>query len=427
MTAAQDAVSRLVLGPSGLRARDITSAAAQVRAAAQSNKDAGQVGHALTCAFALWRDRNYRRRRDAVAEIAARAGFSAALVDNSLDALLKPFTPDALASIARRASAVKRAIEPNVLGFIMAGNVAGAGIHEFTIALIAGAGLLVKSASAEPIFFEAFARTLAEIDSTVASRVATFNWGRARADLSAEMLASCDRVVAYGDDSTIRSLDESDKVLGFGSRVSAAVVAQSALAASRKDAVAESLALDVVMFEQLGCLSPHQIFVISPRPGAAREFAAALAHAIENLSATMPPAKLPLRDACEILALRERARWRRIAGEPIESFEGQRLEWTVVCDSRPASDDSFAVSPGFRTVSVTAARDIDDVRHSIAAASRWIEAIAVAGDDPETAALSAMLRGLGVPYICAPGAMQSPPLDWRHGGRCFLDVMLEQR
>lgn len=158
-----------------------------------------------------------------------------------------------------------------------------------------------------------------------------------------------------------------------------------------------------------------------------REFAVALARVIENLSATMPPAKLPLRDACEIRGLRERARWRRIAGEPIESFEGQRLEWTVVCDSRPASDDSFAVSPGFRTVSVTAARDIDDVRHAIAAASRWIEATAVAGDEAETAALSAMLRGLGVPYICAPGEMQSPPLDWRHGGRCFLDVTMEQR
>lgn len=427
MTAAQDAASRLVFGPSGLRARDITLAVAQVRAAAESNRDAGQVARALTRAFALWRDRNYRRRRDAVAEIAARAGFSAALVDSSLDALLKPFTAEAIASVARRVSAVKRVNEPQVIGFIMAGNVAGAGIHEFTIALIAGAGLLVKTASAEPIFFEAFARTLAEIDSTVASRVATFNWTRTRADLSAEMLANCDRVVAYGDDSTIRSLHESDKVLGFGSRVSAAVVAQSALATSRIDAVAESLALDVVMFEQLGCLSPHQIFVISPRPGAVREFAAALARVIENLSARMPPAKLPLRDACEILGLRERARWRRIAGEPIESFEGQRLEWTVVCDSRPASDDSFAVSPGFRTVSVTAARDIDDVRHAIAAASRWIEAIAVAGDEAETAALSAMLRGLGVPYICAPGDMQSPPLDWRHGGRCFLDVTMEQR
>ncbi|HYL59408.1 MAG TPA: acyl-CoA reductase, partial [Candidatus Acidoferrales bacterium] len=214
----------------------------------------------------------------------------------------------------------------------MAGNVAGAGIHEVAISLVAGAGIVVKTATAEPIFFEAFVRTLAEIDPTVAHCVAVLNWGRERTDLSGELLANCDRVMAYGDDSTIASLHANDKVLGFGSRVSAAVVAPSALARSRIDAVAESLARDVVMFEQLGCLSPHQIIVVSPALGAPREFAAALARALEGLSESMPPATLALRDACEIRTVRDRARWRRIAGDSIELFEGPDLGWTLVCD-----------------------------------------------------------------------------------------------
>jgi hypothetical protein len=48
-----------------------------------------------------------------------------------------------------------------------------------------------------------------------------------------------------------------------------------------------------------------------------------------------------------------------------------------------------------------------------------IEAIAVAGGDCEIEA-----SAMGIPYVCAPGEMQSPPLDWRHGGGGFLDVMV---
>jgi hypothetical protein len=424
MTVAASSAGRARFETSALHPRDVVSAAARVRAAAESSGDARRTAAALSRAFSLWRDRGYPLCRTASAEIAARAGFSVALVDNSLDALMRPFTADALEPIAARVQKAGCATGPSVIGFIIAGNVAGAGIHEVAIALIAGAGLVVKTATAEPFFFDAFVRTLAEIDSTVASRAAVLNWGRSRTDLSAELLANCDRVLAYGDDSTIASLHESNKVLGFGSRVSAAVVAPSALSFSRIGKVAESLARDVVMFEQLGCLSPHQIFVVSPAAGAAGEFATAIARALERLSVSMPPASLALRDACEIRGVRERARWRRIAGEPIESFEGPDLGWTVVCDSGLGVDLSLAVSPGFRTVTVTAARDFDEVRRTIAAASRWIEAIAVAGDDAETAALAAILRQVGVPYICAPGEMQSPQLDWRHGGRSLLDLML---
>ena len=247
------------------------------------------------------------------------------------------------------------------------------------------------------------------------------------------MAANCDRVVAYGDDATIESLHNMPAVIGFGSRVSGAVVAPGALVPERIDTVAESLARDVVLFEQLGCLSPHQIFVVSRSRDAAREFAARMATALDRLAYSMPPAKIPVRDAAEIIGIRERARWRRISGEPVELFEGARLGWTVVLEPEPARDDrpdqSFKVSPGFRTVYVTAERDEPEVRASLDAASRsgWIEAIAVAGDDPETRRITAMLATLGISYVSAPGEMQSPPLTWRHGGGAFLDMMVASR
>jgi hypothetical protein len=375
---------------------------------------ADRMADALARVFELWRDRNYARRRDAIAVIADSAGYSVAMLENSIDALLKPFTSDALKAMAARVSGNSGSHKPKTVGFIVAGNVAGAGIYEIAIALIAGARVLIKTASAEPIFFAEFARTLAEVDRDAGERIEVLNWSRARLDLTEELIAKCECVVAYGDDATIESLRKRSNVIGFGSRVSAALID-----ASRIDHVAESLARDVALFEQLGCLSLHHVFVVSPDGRGARDLAIGMSSALERLAVSMPSARIPVRDAAEIRGVRERARWRAIAGEPVELFEGRALEWTVVFEARP---DSFRVSPGFRTVHLTALRDLAEFRDCVGNMSGRIEAMAVAGNGCEIEA-----RAMGIPYVCGPGEMQSPPLDWRHGGGGFLDMMVGPR
>ena len=422
------------LDSSRLAESDIASAAARVRLAENINPGADRMAMALARAFELWRDRDYARRREAIAAIARSAGYSIAMLENSIDALLKPFTTDALKALAARVSSRGSIYRPATVGFITAGNVAGAGMHEIAIALLAGAGVVVKTASAEPIFFKEFARTLAEIDRDAGARIEVFQWSRARSDLTAALIANCERVVAYGDDLTIESLHNRPNVIGFGSRVSAAVVAPSAADPQRIDGVAELLVRDVALFEQLGCLSLHQVFVISHSGDAVRDLAIRMSAALERMGKSMPPARIPLHDAAQIRGLRERARWRRIAGEPVELFEGDQLQWTVVFEPRPdlfaasaVPEDSFKVSPGFRTVHVTQVRDLGEFRDCIAGVAGRIEALAVAGDESEAARIGATVGAIGIPYVCAPGEMQSPPLDWRHGGGGFFDMMIGAR
>jgi acyl-CoA reductase LuxC len=381
----------------------------------QSAESVDRMSDALARTFELWRDRNYARRRDAIATIAHAAGYSAAMLENSIDALLKPFTSDALKSMAGRPLKIDR---PKTIGFIAAGNVAGAGIHEIAIALIAGARVLIKTASAEPIFFAEFARTLAEVDRDAGERVEVSHWSRERADLTASLLEKCELVIAFGDDATIESLHRRN-VIGFGSRVSAALIAPEGIDSSRLDKIADLLARDVALFEQLGCLSLHHVFVVSPDGRAARTLALRMSVALERLGESLPPARIPIHDAGAIRGVRERARWRAIAGEPVELLESRGLGWTVIFEHRP---DSFKVSPGFRTVHVTAVRDLAEFRACIVSVSGRIEAMAVVGDDCEIEA-----RAMGIPYVCAPGEMQSPPLDWRHGGGGFLDIMMGSR
>ena len=80
--------------------------------------------------------------------LAAALGMTPALLDESLDALLEPVTAPSLKSLAAKLPVTNR-----IFGFLMPGNVPGAGIHEVCAALLAGAGLVIKSASGEPLFF----------------------------------------------------------------------------------------------------------------------------------------------------------------------------------------------------------------------------------------------------------------------------------
>jgi hypothetical protein len=343
-------------------------------------------------------------------------------MNDSIDALMQPFTSKALAALASRVNRRGTRNPADLLGFIMAGNVAGAGLHEVAIALVTGATLFLKTASNEPIFFSEFAGTLAEIDSEVASRIAIFTWQRDHADLTSVFTAKCDRIVAYGDDNTIASLG-GPKLIGFGSRVSGAVVGASVAAAPELDDRVDLLARDIAYFEQLGCLSPHHIFMVTPHSEIAGNFARRFSTALERLSKSMPPARIPLADAAKIVSIRENARWRRLAGDQIELFEGPRLEWTTIYD--PAA--SFAVSPGFRTIVVSAVRDLDDLRERLAPAMGLIEALAFSGNQSESEEFRAIVADLDVPYVARFGEMQSPPLEWRHGGRAFLDAITGAR
>ena len=70
-----------------------SGAISQMRVARRAGRDADRAASALARAFARWRDRNYRARRDAIAANRAFGRvFSSLLLENSIDALLKPFT-----------------------------------------------------------------------------------------------------------------------------------------------------------------------------------------------------------------------------------------------------------------------------------------------------------------------------------------------
>jgi hypothetical protein len=95
------------------------------------------------------------------------------------------------------------------------------------------------------------------------------------------------------------------------------------------------------------------------------------------------------------------------------------MRWTVIYDGAAG----FSASPGYRTVFVSALKGADELGERLGAAAGRLEAFALSAPPDIRVRLDAGLRLLGVSYVCEPGRMQSPPLDWAHGGGAMLELL----
>ena len=211
---------------------------------------------------------------------------------------------------------------------------------------------------------------------------------------------------------------------GFGHRVSGALVAAEMAPGGEAVAVAGAIARDVSLFEQQGCLSPHHVFVEAPCAGTAGEFARELAAALDRYAARIPPPRrYGLEEAAALRRVREGARWRAIGGDTVVLRESGGLGWAVICDEAAR----FTPSPGYRTVTVSPIADLDDLLRRLQPVAGQIEAFAIAASAARGERLREGLATIGASYLCKPGAMQSPPLDWSHGGGEFMRALAGSR
>jgi hypothetical protein len=374
--------------------------------------------------------------REARSAIAGHWGWFEPVLQFSLQALCRPFV------VGEELRKFACGLQPRseVIGFVMPGNIPGGGLHELIATLLAGRAAIVKTSSREPVFFRSFARVLAASNPDLAARLVVFTWGREAASLTTAMRGACDRLVVFGDDETImqpllkdakpgRDPGTDAQFAGFGARVSGIVLTAGALKNRWREKILHTIALDIIAFEQRGCLSPHHIFIGGPEH-IAEEFATALARYLEASTSELPPppARLALEDAAAVRRVRERARWRAIGGRAVRLREGPLPGWCVIYDR----DADFTASPGFRTVFVSPFASATNLERRLAPVAGGLEAMAFKPEptidaNEYVAALRRVIEEAGATYICEPGQMQSPPLDWAHGGGIFLRSLIGTR
>lgn len=374
------------------------------------------TARALADLFSQWRQPDFPLRRRALDATCALNGINRDLLEASLDALLRNFTAENLLALAQR-----RPRANLVVGFIMPGNVTGAGLHEVVQTLIAGGCALIKPASADPYFFPALAHSLHALDARLGARLAVHNWSRAEQEATRALSGACDLVVGFGDDATIAQLGAlmGDKLIDFGARMSIALIGR---AAALDDELAQALARDATLFEQRGCLSLHQVFLEGADSEQARLLAQKIARALAHLAQRWPAGQANLGDTASARAVSAEAYWRMAGGQDVRVWSDEdQLDWSVICD--PGAE--LGASPLGRTLRIATAADRDELQARLPKGELGVEGVALADPAGDLKALQAHLRELGASYFCPPGQLQSPPPSWPHGGGRLLSRLLQ--
>ncbi len=162
--------------------------------------------------------------------------------------------------------------------------------------------LLVRNSRREPFFTPLLLAALEEIDPALVANVAVLIWDYADAALQASILREADLLLLIAGDDTIARVEEDARRAGatarihrHGHKISFVVVERSFLTAERLPLVAPLAALDTVIWDQNGCLSPRLHFVEEGGALAPEDYADAITEALRTLSVRLPGGLLDLR------------------------------------------------------------------------------------------------------------------------------------
>ncbi len=383
----------------------------------------------LDKAVALWLDPAFPPRRLAEDLLPAITGYSPRMVREGLSALLRGLRREALLQCLtaelgdpgcldafrplRGTGLLTRAFGPRLAVHIFSGNVPGLPVWSLTCGLLVKAANLGKTASGEPLLPALFAASLAEVDPDLAGCLAIFYWPGGAGDLEEAALMRAGAVIAYGSDRAVGELrgrvPAAARFLAYSHRLSFGLIGREALTAAGAADVATRAAADVATFDQQGCVSPHLFYVEMGGEVLPRDFAAALAAALQDLERRLPRGRIPLGASAAIQSLRDLA---ELSGAEVWASPGGTA-WTVVYEEDPA----FAPSCLNRTVRVKPLPDLADLAPLLAPLGPALQTAGVAVHAERLPALAARLGRLGVSRLCPLGQMAFPAFAWHHDGR----------
>jgi len=417
----------------------LTALAAHVRQAGRQQLKrlpVSQIIAAIDRAIARLLDANDPYRIEAERLLSLVSGFDAEMVRLGLNTYLKTFRAPQLQRFVAEDFAnpklldefqpvvkggMARALGPELLVHVWAGNVPGLPLWSLVCGLLVKAPAIGKVASAEPVFASLFARLLAEVEPQLADCLAVV-WFKGGDTISESALFSAaDVVLAYGGNDTLAALRQQVPVgtrfLPHGHKLSAGLVSSAALDAQRAQATARAAALDVVRYEQQGCYSPQTFYVARGGRVTPREFAQQLAGELAALQHKFARRTLTLEEAASVAGWRERQELQSFSQAGVELLGDAAAPWCVAYAEAAGALQPCALN---RTVQVQAVDRLDDAVPLLAAQRDYLQTVGMAAAPHELYALAEALGQAGATRICALGAMTAPEAGWHHDGRFSL-------
>jgi hypothetical protein len=387
----------------------------------------GEVLEILGAVLDGWRDPNSLWRRDLVDRLPAATGFTAPLISEGLRRALGGWTSDALRELAVRELGTLDAIDTEsnrrissfgTTAVLLAGSIPMPSLLALIAPLAVRSPVLAKAASRDSLTPHLVAQSIAEADEELGRCIRVVNFS-ADDETCTRALLEADCICATGSDETIASVRALVKpprrLIADGHRLSVAAVVPPKATKDRVD-LAARLALDIALWDQLGCLSPIAVFAVTSEAAQIAALAAEIAAALANAEKEWPRGEIDPRTAHSIAQQRAEAELRRAAGRAVEIHASDSTAWTVIVEDGP----ELRPAPLHRFVRVIPVPDAKQLLGAIEPLGAHLAAVAIEGFGEKTSRLAQALADLGASRVCLPGSLQSPPLDWRHAGRGVL-------
>ncbi|MHB1319624.1 MAG: acyl-CoA reductase, partial [Anaerolineae bacterium] len=197
-----------------------------------------------------------------------------------------------------------RATPPRTLVGYASGNIPGAGL---LIALLGQVleprpAIVVRNSRREPFFTPLLLAALEEIDPALVANIAVLLWAYEDTALQAAVLREADLLLLVAGDATIAAIEADALRSGahplvhrHGHKVSFTAVGREVLTPDWLARVAPLAALDAIVWDQNGCLSPRLHFVEEGGVLAPQAYADAVTAALRALSPLLPGGLVDLR------------------------------------------------------------------------------------------------------------------------------------
>ena len=407
-----------------------------------ASRSTEQLVKVLTEVAENWRKSENSFRKLALENGSAETGFSTETLRRGIDSFFRQITADNLKVLlaqdlgdnschvshvtfhdSRHASLATRHFwrGPELLVHITAGNIPNPTWMSIVLGILTRSAQFVKCASGSAFLPRLFAHSIYDADPKLGACLELAEWPGGNADLENVLFSEADCITATGSDealAAIRSrLPLRVRFLGYGHRVSFGFVAGKMLSASRAPRIAANLIDDVVAWNQLGCLSPHVIYVQPGGEVAPDKFAGMLADELERREQLEPRGELPAAHAATISSRRGIYEVRAAhSPETLMWRSKESTAWTVVFEADPR----FQMSCLNRFVYVKPAKDLTEMLQQAEVVRGKVSTVCLAAPDDQLEELVLQLAQWGVTRVCPPGQMQNPPLTWRHDGRPAL-------
>ena len=389
---------------------------------------------------ANWLRPDFPFRQLAMEHGPAETGFSVPVLTAGLDAFFRQLTRDNLQALllqelghAQRIDILSATAEeqksqraalvsgPEMLVHISAGSIPNPAILNIVLGLLLRSAQLVKCARGAALLPRLFAHSLYEADPKIAACLELASWRGGNTALETAVFNEADCVTATGSDETLSKIRQhvppKVRFLGYGQRVSFGYVARGASSGSGAGATLVAAGNDIVAWNQLGCLSPHVIYVEHGGGLSAESLAELLAKELARREESDPRGPVAAETAATIASRRGFYEVRAAHSPETRHWcSKDSTAWTVIYEANP----QFQLSCLNRFIYVKGVANLTEALQSADSVLGKVSTVGLAAPEGKATELATQLARWGVTRVCPLGQMQNPPLTWRHDGRPAL-------